>query len=464
MLPLDDIVAHVRYAFGFSTESGEYDVCMLLRNTFTSDSRVEKEAESLGRAGLRVLVLADWARHLPRMERRTGYDVRRIPRSLLTGPLWGPEVKITGSAQRRSASAERVTQGSTVADARERTRSFRDKVKEWIKNTPFVFAPVVLASRMAGKMLHATRVAASVTGAQPLVVHCHDLNTLPAGAILARATGSRLIYDAHELWAERNSSLTGMRLALDKTLSTIAERLFIRRADAVITVSQGVADELMKRYGIGMPTLLHNAPSMEFGKGGSLRELVPGEGPIALYLGGVTFGRGLEKAVESLAYLDGVRLVTMGPANEEVLDNLRRLAHGMGLSERYLHFPGVPRDEIIAWATTADVGIITTLPVCYNNVLSLPNKLFEYAFAGIPVVASNLPQIERWVTDHALGVTVDPSDPGDISRGIQNVLSGDFRFRTQEQFEEFLERNCWERQAEKLTSVYDSVVPATMRT
>src|SRR5690606_34389084 len=95
----------------------------------------------------------------------------------------------------------------------------------------------------------------------------------------------------------------------------------------------------------------------------------------------------------------------------------------LGVQDRVRQFPPVPRHQVIGLARTADVGIITTLGVCLNNVLSLPNKLFEYGFAGLPIVASDLPQIRDWVCRYKLGCVVDPTDAKAIAEAIEAILT-----------------------------------------
>lgn len=391
-----------------------YDVLVLRRNDFTIDGRVERQAASLAGKGLRVLVLTLGGNRLARAENREGYDLERLPidQEIGLGEMMFGRLARRGSLRRRLG-----TLTGTAAYYEEAVRR-------------------ALAVR-------------------PAVIHCHDLDTLAPGVMAAGICGARVIYDSAELWTERNTGFTGLRRRLDHARYTVLERLLIRGADAVITVSDGIAAELTARYGILRPEVIRNVPRMPGAQvRRSLRAKLGGEGPIILHLGIVDMNRGIEAAVRSLTALPGARLALMGPARPHVMSPLRELARGLGVSDRVIHLPPVPRDEIIAWAAEADVGLCTFQPVCLSHVLAMPNKLYEYAFAGVPIVASDLPDMAHYIRKNNLGLLCNPDDPRDLAGAVRRVFNGDVPRKSAEELRAFCAAEAWEREFVELWRIY----------
>jgi glycosyltransferase involved in cell wall biosynthesis len=204
------------------------------------------------------------------------------------------------------------------------------------------------------------------------------------------------------------------------------ERHLISECDAVITVSNSIAAELRSRYGtLQTPVILMNCPevSNDISPSTSFHRLLglSDDEPILLYQGGYIKGRGLLTLIRAIEHIPKGHLVLMGWGKME--PELRALAASLGLLDRRVFFVSpVPQDELLRWTSTASVGVIPTQRVSLNNWYTLPNKLFEYIAAGLPVAASNFPEIRRVIEDYQVGCTFNPEDPEDIARAVQDVL------------------------------------------
>ncbi|MBI5511319.1 MAG: glycosyltransferase [Deltaproteobacteria bacterium] len=293
---------------------------------------------------------------------------------------------------------------------------------------------------------------------RPKVVHCHDLDTLLPGALVAKTRAATLVFDAHELWTERASLTGGAWSRLHRGRYRVLERLLIGRADAVITVSDGIKDELVRRYRITAPTVLLNTPSMKRGTGG-LRRAIATDAPVLLYVGGIQPHRGLEVAVAALAELREVVLVLLGPAWGATVQGLQAQAVALGVLERLQILPPVPPADVTAWAADADVGLCVIPPVSLSYRLALPNKLFEYALAGLPVVASDAPEIKRYVSRFHLGITVAAPEPQALAAAVRALLADRRGARVHEPDPAVVAALCWELQAEKLNALYARLRP-----
>jgi len=350
-------------------------VCMLLRNTFTRDARVLREARSLAAAGHEVTVVALRAGDLPRREERDGFVVLR---PVDAGPLAGPTISRT------------IETGS-------RWRFPRVPAAVWLRDR-------MLASRL-------TRAARSI---QADVYHAHDLNTLEPAVAAARIHEARIVYDAHELWPD----LTGLGRG-ERARWRRAEHRLIHEADLVIVPSQSRGEELVRRYGIAMPAVVMNcppAPNEPPDPGASRLAALRRRGEtLVVYAGGFSPNRGLENVVRSIDLVEGLRLVMLGWGPLE--GALRRLA-----SEKVLFEAPVEPDAVVPTLAGAHIGLVSYLPIGRNNELAAPNKLFEYLHAGLAVAGSDLPDIRRIVEEHSIGELFDASSPDSIAQALSRMV------------------------------------------
>jgi len=231
------------------------------------------------------------------------------------------------------------------------------------------------------------------------VVHANDLDTLPAAWLLARASGARLVYDAHELYTDQEPDPPRLHRAVARTL----EGVLARRADAVVTVSEPIAEELQHRLRLReTPAAVLNAPEREDA------EPPPREvGPLrAIYQGAMGPGRPLEDLLVAAEHAPEVRF-TLRVAGADP-DALRRSA---------AHLPNVevvdpvPPDRLVEALRGFDVGLVINRPVTRNDELVFPNKLFEYLMAGLAVAVPRLPGMTPLVEGERVGITYQPGRP-----------------------------------------------------
>jgi len=289
------------------------------------------------------------------------------------------------------------------------------------------------------------------------VIHAHDLLTLPVGAALARKTGKPLVYDAHELYTEMSTLRR-----VEQRVWRYLERRDIGRASRLITVCESIASELVERYGVDRPLVLLNcppAPRWSDGEANLLRARVGIDDPsvrLVLYQGGLVPNRGLEELVQAAASFDDAVLVLMGWGRLQPL--LEAQIERSGLGERVIVTGPVPQAELLGITRGADVGVIPYKAIGLNNYYTTPNKLFEYLAAGIPIACSAFPELRRFVERPGAGLTFDPSDPDDIALAVNGILADeDVRSGMREAARRTAVSLTWERQAEKLVSLYEGL-------
>jgi glycosyltransferase involved in cell wall biosynthesis len=293
------------------------------------------------------------------------------------------------------------------------------------------------------------------------VYHAHDLNTLPVAWLAARRDKAELVYDSHELYVERNKLNPSSKAW--KWFQRKVEGFLIRRCDAVFTVNESLAGEMAKRYNIAMPGVIMNTPAKFtkadlalLGNGRLRSELnIPVERKLLLYVGAITFNRGLEELIQSLRHLPDCFLVFMGYGNAKFKQGLAGHAEQTGVSDRFSFFGPVPTDRVIHYAAGADLGVAPIANACLSYYYCSPNKLFEYMNAGLPVIASNFPELEKVVLGHHIGLTFDPADPQDIARAARRILDDpELATLMRQNALSTAGRYNWGNEAEKLVGIY----------
>ena len=261
-----------------------------------------------------------------------------------------------------------------------------------------------------------------VRSVQADVVHVHDAAMLAPGWVGAKLTGAQLVYDSHELAtgvAYRSRSWAALVWAL--------ERLLIRRCSAVITVSDGIAARLQRQYGLARrPTTLRNIPDTDgLDRDGApdLRKCLGiGAAPLVLHQGALAPGRGCEELVRAIASVPQAHLVFLGDAWPGYDGVVEELAERVGVTPRVHRLAPVPTTELLRHTREADVGVALLQDTCENHRMALPNKVFEYIAAGVPVVVSRLPELEQLVARHGVGWTVQPDQPDEIASVLRAAL------------------------------------------
>jgi glycosyltransferase involved in cell wall biosynthesis len=275
---------------------------------------------------------------------------------------------------------------------------------------------------------HQAHLARVLRDLRPDILHAHDSNALVSVAFAARSLGIPYVYDAHDLWLGRpRRERSRLYFALNQLYYSLVERLLVRRAAAALTVSPPIAEHLARRYGLAEVALVPNYPEPPGQTHPrDIRALAGAEGlpvdaRVVLYVGGLMAGRGLEQLVDAAAMVERAELVFLGDG--VLAEPLRRRATANGSGERVHVLPPVPSADLIDVAASADVGVSPIVPSCLNYRFSLPNKLFQYMAAGLPVVASDFPQVREVVVGAGCGVVVDTRRPAEIARGINTLLA-----------------------------------------
>lgn len=282
-------------------------------------------------------------------------------------------------------------------------------------------------------------------------INAHSLSVLPLAVALKYWKKSVLIYDTHELETETHS-LNGFR----KSFARLVERSLIDQPDQIFCVSEEISTWYATRYKREKPITILNSPPLEpLGKSTFLREKfqLRLEQKIAVYLGVIESGRGIEELVHAFEKRSDDSVIVVFVGYGSLVSHLKTTpAYGRTV---FFH-SAVPRNQITHIASSADIGLCLVSPTCLSYSYCMPNKLFEYLMSGLPVAVSPCVSLKKFVEHHRVGFTVDEMNTEALIRAINLIVTSDLKdmkLRSRETAVAY----SWETQATLLRSEYQKL-------
>ena len=258
-----------------------------------------------------------------------------------------------------------------------------------------------------------------LTTERPHLLLANDLDTLLPNHLAARMGKVSLVYDTHEFYTEVPELVHRPRV---RNVWLGLERRIFPKLRTVITVNDSIARAYQERYGnkvhvvrnIPMPRTLGPLPSRaELG--------LPADTPILVLQGaGINVDRGGEEAVLAMRDLPGHLLLVIGGGDAWPV--LERLVREHGLEERVRLLGRMPYERMMDHTRHAALGLTLDKDTSLNYRFSLPNKLFDYLHAGVPVLATDLPEVAAIVRGHDAGVVIPAPTPEAIAGAVRSVL------------------------------------------
>jgi glycosyltransferase involved in cell wall biosynthesis len=308
-------------------------------------------------------------------------------------------------------------------------------------------------SKIIGTIAWSWRVYSKWSQAPVACINCHSLPMLPLCVILKLRTGAKLVYDPHELETEANG-LSGPR----RLLSRVIERLLIRRADAQIVVGDAIADWYADTYGIARPAVVMNCPDRpSITPSNRLHQSLGLDDTtnIFLYQGKIAIGRGIELILAAFAELDPDIGVAVFMGDGPLAAQVR--AAGKNHPNIRWHPPVAPAD-LPEYTASARAAFCLIESVCLSYEYCLPNKLFEYLGAHVPVIATDLRELGPLIRRYGVGVLV-PASPSvmDVRHAVMQSLTLS-RSTLDQGFGAVARAYSWDQQLRTLRQVYASLI------
>ncbi len=292
----------------------------------------------------------------------------------------------------------------------------------------------------------------------PDVIHTHDFHSL----IIGKELSSRLKKNGHDInWVhdfhEYVKGLEGLDDEI-KELSLNQEKESIFHADFLTTVSPTLSTALKNDYKLKEePTVLFNAPNrsnfnLDYDLTIRKKLNLPANVDLGVFIGGVSEFRGLHTLIGAMPLIPKLHIALVTETKGKYMDTLIENAKKLRCYERLHILPYVDSTEITSFIRDATFGIHPM--VRYGNAeVALPNKLFDYIHAKIPVIVSNCTTMEQFVNKWKIGLVFEAENEKDLADSIKKLLEEPEKF-TGNITDEILNTFSWETSEKQIKNIY----------
>jgi glycosyltransferase involved in cell wall biosynthesis len=249
--------------------------------------------------------------------------------------------------------------------------------------------------------------------------HFHDPELLPVGLLLKLMTQTRVVYDVHESYPQNMQAKEWLPVwarAISSWSVDRMERFVAARIDGIVAATEYIA----KRFPPSKTRVVRNYPLPSILDQPTYHQCSYQNNHTLIYTGGITDHRGILQIVRALEYVTNpeVKLVLLGGHIHRQTE--RDVKKSLGW-RRVEYLGQTPYQDMFQYLQLAAIGLVCNQPV-YSYDLALPNKLFEYMAAGLPVIASDFDLWREIVKGNKCGITVDPTCPQQIAKAIEYLI------------------------------------------
>jgi glycosyltransferase involved in cell wall biosynthesis len=284
-------------------------------------------------------------------------------------------------------------------------------------------------------------------------INCHNADLLPGAVLLKLFSNAKLIYVPHELERHRMGVSSNF---IGKVISTLSEILCIRFCDNIIVVGELIAEWYKKKYSLKNILIIRNTPVLIDQISNKRKSIfrdkfsIKDESIIFIYQGVLSKGRSIELYLDVFKKLDlQYHIIFMGYGEQEALI----IEHANEYENIHFH-EAVKPSEILNYTIGADVGLCVIENKCLSYYYCLPNKFFEYIHSGIPVIASNFPEMKLYTDKYNCGWLIEPSNPVELLDTIKKINRDSLNLKS------IKLRDCandfnWQNESKKYIKAYE---------
>lgn len=284
-------------------------------------------------------------------------------------------------------------------------------------------------------------------GAKCDVLLSNDLDSLAANFLAARLKKLPLVYDSHEYFTEVPELLG--RPKVQKIWEWLEGKM-LPTIDYAYTVCQSIADVYQKKYGTDFK-VVRNLPKA------SQKQVIKNESnqQMILYQGALNIGRGLQQAIRAMHFIDNAMLFIAGDGDIKL--QLEALVKTEKLENKVRFTGRMPLEELAKLTVQADLGLSIEEDLGLNYRFALPNKLFDYIQAQVPVLVSNLPEMAAIVNQYQIGAVTDSLDPELLAMQMNEALTNtEKRKDWKKNLKKAARELTWEKEEKVLRKIFSN--------
>jgi glycosyltransferase involved in cell wall biosynthesis len=290
----------------------------------------------------------------------------------------------------------------------------------------------------------------------------NDLDVMPATFLAAKLKRKALVYDTHEYYMGM-PELEGKRLI--KKIWLRIEQFIFPRVSYVYTICESFCALYYKDYHKKL-WYIYNVPFLKKQESRnyadmkqSLEQKIPPNKFILLFQGaGINPERGVEELVLSMCYLDPKKFHLLIIGGGDIFDKIEMLVLNKKLADRISLIPKIPFEMLHYLTQKAHLGLTLDKPTNINHIYGLPNKIFDYIHAELPVLSSRLIELEKIIATYDVGTFINNHEPEHIAETVKQIAENP------EQLKRWKANTLkaktaynWESEEKKLLQIYDKV-------
>lgn len=282
------------------------------------------------------------------------------------------------------------------------------------------------------------------------ILLANDLDTLPANYFISRIRQKPLIYDSHEYFTEVPELVTRPRV--QRIWEWMEKRMVPHVGDAY-TVCNSIAAIYTEKYKIPF----HVVRNFPLSSNGEKNNISGYESPFILYQGAVNMGRGLHHAIRAMQYLEGIKLIIVGDG--DLRKELESLVEKEGLKTKVEFRGRLSIDEVKAITPKALVGLSIEEDIGLNYRYALPNKLFDYIQARVPVLVTNLPEMAAVVQEYKIGEVISELNSRNLAKIVSRMIVDDEKRRAWKvNLEKASKELVWETEEKTVKQIFSRYI------
>ncbi len=282
----------------------------------------------------------------------------------------------------------------------------------------------------------------------------NDLDTLLAGFLASKLKNVKLVYDSHEYFTEVPELIARPFV---RSVWMHIEKWIFPKLKSVMTVNDSIAEIYTAKYTVQVKTVrnLPLLPDLSLAQEDKQKWNIPSNAKVFLFQGaGINIDRGAEEAVAAIEKVEGAVLLFIGSG--DIIEQLKIKVKKSNMEQKVVFVPKQPFRELIRFTKMADFGLTLDKDTNLNYRFSLPNKIFDYIQAGLPILATDLPEVKKVIQQYNIGRIVSSSDPLILAQAMKEM--------TQENLDQWkknlnlaAKELCWENEQHKLLELFENV-------
>jgi len=262
----------------------------------------------------------------------------------------------------------------------------------------------------------------------------------------------QIVYDSHEFFTE----VPELNDRFAKKVWLFIEKLILPQIKHAYTVCESIAEEYKKKYGVNMQ-VVRNIPLCNTSKVTPIESTLVlnefADKKIILYQGALNIGRGIEHVINAMEFIENAVFIIVGDG--DIATELKNLTRNKKLVDKVYFVGKIPFSSLFQYTKNADIGIVLQEDLSLSYRYVLPNRIFDYIQAELPVIASDLPEIKKIYAENEIGLLVSDLSPENLAQKITYLLTNtEKRIQIKANLKSIKGKYCWEKEEEKLIKLF----------